>query len=140
MRFNAKELDIPFLKQRARKEADFILQSESKMNGRSPLQVMIDCLYGQAAECYLIQHQGYTDDADDYKDVKDKNKKSVEIKVTSKEFNVEYVLKRCNQAVKQKWRNYPTKLLIFIGNKTTLDYYLFGTYYYNGTEFIKETE
>lgn len=142
MKFNAKELDIPFLKARARKEADLILQSESKTRGRTPIQVMIDCLYGQAAECYLIQHQGYTDDSDDYKDTKDKNGESTEVKVTGKESNVKYVLERCNEAMKENWRwrktARPKRLLIFIGNRTTLDYHLFGTYCYNGTEFIKE--
>lgn len=140
MKFNAKELDVSFLKERARKEANFILQSKSKMRGRSPLEVMMDCLYGQAAECYLIQYHGYTDDSADYRDVKDKKKKSIEVKVTSKESYVKYVLERCDKAIKEKWRNYPTKLLIFIGDKTTLDYYLYGTYSYNGTEFIKETK
>jgi hypothetical protein len=140
MKFNATQLDIPFLKERARREADFIMQSESKMRGRSPTQVIVDCLYGHAAECYLIKHCGYTDDSDDYKDVKDKNGKSVEVKVTSHEFNVKYVLERCNEAIKQKWRKHPTKLLIFIGNKTTLDYHLYGSYSYNGIQFIKETK
>lgn len=139
MKFNVKDLDIDFLKDRARKEADLILQSETKTCGRTPVQVMMDCLYGQAAECYLLQYEGFTDDSQEYKDVKDKNRKSVEVKVTSKESYVEYVLKRCNEAAKQKWRKYPSHLLIFIGNKTTLDYHLYGHYCYNGTEFVKES-
>lgn len=138
MKFNVRDIDVDMLKHRALKEANEILKSEKKTRGRTPLQVKMDCLYGQVAECYLIQYEGYTDDATDYKDVKDRNRKSVEVKVTSKESNIKFVLKRCNEAAKQKWKNYPSHLLIFIGNKSTLDYHLYGRYCYNGTEFIKE--
>lgn len=138
MKFNIRDIDVGMLKERALKEAKEILKSDAKTKGRTPLEVKINCLYGQAAECYLIQYQGYTDDSDDFKDVKDKNGIPVEVKVTSKESNVKYVLERCNAAIKRKFREHPTKLIVFIGDKTTLDYHLYGHYLYNGIEFIKE--
>lgn len=138
MKFNAKDLDVEFLKERAKREANEILKSESKTRGRSRSQVIMDCLYGQAAECYLIQHEGFIDDTEEFKDVLDKNRKPVEVKVTSKESYVKFVLDRCNEQAKQKWRNYPRQLYIFIGDRTTLDYHLYGRYCYNGIEFVKE--
>jgi len=95
-------------------------------------------MYGQAAEVYLIQYHGFSDDDRIYKDVLDPNGKDVEVKVTECEEYVPFVLSRCNKAAKDKWRQYPKKLYIFIGDRQTLDYHLYGTYSYNGTNFIKD--
>ena len=44
-------------------------------------------------------------------------------------------LKRCKEAKKQLWREYPDIIYLFIGNRKTLDYYLEGIYEWNGREF-----
>lgn len=139
MKFNVKDLDIEFLKQRAFTEAKEIHSKESTRRGRSLEEIKETCLYGHAAEVYLITHQGFKDNPLDYTDVKTPAGKAAEIKVTQIEQYVPYVLKRCNEAAREKWRNYPAILYIFIGNKDTLDYHLYGRYCYNGIEFVKET-
>ena len=140
MKFNASIIDKEFLKDRAFAEAKEILKSKNKTRGRTALEVKIDCLYGHVAECYLLQYENFKDDLREYKDVFDREGKSVDVKVTVHPGNIPYILENANKYAKEKWRNFPKRLYIFIGNKTTLDYYLYGIYCYNGTEFIKETK
>lgn len=137
MKFNVKDLDIEFLKQRAFAEAKDIFSKDSTRRGRSLEEIKETCLYGHAAEVYLIKHQGFKDNPLDYTDVKTPTGKPAEIKVTQGEYYVRYVLERCDAAANQKWRNYPAILYIFIGDKDTLDYHLYGRYCYNGTNFVK---
>ena len=138
MKFNARDVDVDILKQRAFREANEILKSEEKTRGRTPLEVRMDCLYGHAAECYLIQFCGFKDDTRDYKDVYDTKGKCVDVKVTRHSGNIPYILEKANRYAKESWRQFPKKLIIFIGNRDTLDYYLYGVYCYNGIEFVKD--
>ena len=129
--FNAKNLDIDFWKSRAEAEATLIFNKPSTRKGRTKEQILEAVLYGHAAEVYLIKNENYTDDRREYKDVIDPQKVPTEIKVTEGEYYVPHVLKRANEAKLETWRKYPDKLMIFIGNKKTYDYYLYGTYYWN---------
>jgi hypothetical protein len=138
MKFNASIIDKDFLKARAFAEAKEILKSESKTRGRTDLEVKMDCLYGHAAECYLLQYENFKDDSREYKDVFDRTGKAVDVKVTAHAGNIPYILERANKYASERWRNFPRKLYIFIGNKVTLDYYLYGIYCYNGIEFTKD--
>lgn len=138
MKFHISEIDHDLLKKRAREEARQIFLKESTRQNRTEDEIVATVLYGQAAEVYLIQHQGFKDDERPYKDVLDPNGKDVEVKVTESEQFVPYVVGRCNEAALQKWRKYPKKLYVFIGDRHTLDYHLYSTYSYNGTEFIKD--
>ena len=138
MKFNAKDLDLEFLKARAFKEAEYIMRSPDKRRGRSDLRIKEDCLFGQAAECYLLQCEGFTDDSREYKDVKDRNRKPVEVKVISYPQAIGKLLERVNLSAKQRYKQYARKLYVFVGNRITADYYLYGTYSYNGTEFVKD--
>jgi diphthamide synthase subunit DPH2 len=138
MKFNIKDIDHEFLKKRAYEEARLIFLKESTRRNRTLEDIAAATMYGHAPEVYLIQHQGYKDDVRPYKDVFDTSGKEVEIKVTEIEEYVPYVLERCNTASAEKFRKYAKKLYIFIGNKKTLDYHLYGMYSYNGTKFIKD--
>ena len=138
MKFNLKEIDHAMLKARAENEARQIFLKESTRQNRTEEQIILTCMYGQAAEVYLIQHHGFTDDPRPYKDVFDRSRKEVEVKVTECEEYVPFVLARCNNAASERWRKYPKKLYVFIGDRHTLDYHLYGTYSYNGIEFVKD--
>ena len=138
MKFNIADIDHDLLKARAQAEARQIFLKESTRRNRSLEEIVATVMYGHAAEVYLIQYEGFTDDERPYKDVFDRNGKDVEVKVTECEEYVPFVLARCEEAAKDKWRKYPKKLYIFIGDRNTLDYHLYGTYSYNGTKFIKD--
>ena len=138
MKFNASIIDKDFLKDRAFKEAKEILKSEKKTRGRTELEVKMDCLYGHVAECYLIQYQNFKDDTRDYKDLFDRNGKAIDVKVTGHPGNIPFILEKANKYAKETWRQFPKKIYIFIGNRITLDYHLYGIYCYNGREFFKD--
>ena len=136
MKFNAKtDLDPRELLMRASTEAKLIYKKPSTRKGRTLQQITEACLRGHAAELYLIKYQNFSDDLREYKDLFDPSEESTEIKVTEGEYYVPYVLNRCNQAAAEKWRKYPKKLMIFIDDSKTNDYYLYNTYEYINFEF-----
>lgn len=134
MIFNAKDLDQSALRARAEVEAQLIYDKPSTRRNRSLQEVIETVLYGHVAEQYLIE-QGWEDDLRPYKDVIHPDGTPVEIKVTEGEYYVQYVLQRANEAARQSWRKYPEQLYIFIGDRSTLDYKLYETYSWNGTQF-----
>lgn len=136
MKFIASDLDQQFLKNRAKKEAEGIYYggSPETIRGRSLMQIFVTCLYGQAAEVYLLQFENFTDDERKFKDVFDTNGESVEVKVTAAEWKVRSVLKRAIRAkTVDTWRNFSDILYIFIGEENTKDasYELYGIYHWN---------
>lgn len=136
MRFNASILDPIRLRERAYVEAEGIFSKDSTRRNRTLEQVRKACLMGHAAELYLIDHCGFRDDTRPYKDVFDTEDEPVEVKVTQKEKDVPFVLKRCNEAAVEAFRKYPKILYIFIVNGYNGDYRLHGIYHWNGKEFI----
>lgn len=137
MRFDAAtDIDLEFLKARAKEEAKEIFSKESTRQGRSFFEVYVACLYGQAAEVYLLQHQNFKDDPEKYMDVKTPTGKKVDVKVTEGEYFVPYVIFRINEKAK-KIRNFAKIVYIFINNKKNTVYNLYGIYDWNGIEFIK---
>lgn len=128
MNFNAKNLDENFWVSRAKAEAILIYNKPSTRRNRSLKEIIETTLYGHAAEVYLIKNENFVDDLRDYKDLIDPQGVPTEIKVTENKTYVEYVLKRANEAKLEKWREYPDKLMVFIGNKVTCDYYLYNIY------------
>jgi hypothetical protein len=138
VKFNRNDLDQEFLHARTEDEAKQIFNKESTRQGRTYEQVYQTCLYGQTAECYLIQFQKFKDDPRPYKDVFTPVGKPAEIKVTEGDYYVDYVIERCEKYAKEKWRQYPSIVYVFIGNKSSLEYNLYGVYHWNGKNFIKE--
>jgi len=138
MRFNNSILDSTRLQSRAYAEAEKIFSKESTRGGRTLEQIRRSCLIGHAAELYLIDHCGFHDDTRDYKDVFNTEGEPVEVKVTQKKKDVTFVLKRCNAAALEKFRNYPKILYIFIVNDYNGDYELHGIYHWNGKEFVND--
>ena len=135
MKFNVKELDPIELRKRVMREANLIAENPSRAKGRSKNEIMLTCLYGQAAEFYMLT-QGFSDDLRPYKDVIRPDGAPAEVKVTECEAYVPYVLKRCNAAKFDTWRQYASYLYIWINNKKSYDYILYGVYKWNGKEFI----
>lgn len=136
MRFNLLlDVDIDFLAARAKREALLIDENPNSAHGRSFKEIYVTCMYGQAAEVYMLS-QGYKDDTRRYKDVLEPTGEPAEIKVTEHTGNVPYVLRRCNAAASDPKRQYAKRLYIWIGDKKTYDYYLHSIYNWNGTEFI----
>lgn len=140
MNFNATtDVDPELLRDRALAEAKLIFANESTRRKRSLEEILATSMYGLAAEVYLLQ-QGYIDDDRQYKDLYEPvalGGKSIEVKVTEGSYYVPYVIKRCEAAAKEKWREYPNRLYIFIGDKKTYDYSLYGIYDFDGVHFVK---
>ena len=135
MKFNLKDLDPTALRARAYYEAVLIDSNPAQAKGRSFNEILTTCMYGQAAELYMLT-QGFTDDLRDYKDVVRPDGVPTEVKVTECEAYVPYVLKRCNAAAFEKWRKYSKILYIWINDKKSFEYTLYGIYEWNGKEFV----
>jgi hypothetical protein len=135
MNFNAKTLNSNALLSRARGEAEQIYAKPSTRGGRTLNKIVETCLYGQAAEQYLLEIHAFKDDNRPYKDLFDHDDNSVEIKVTEGDYYVPYVLKRANESRSQPWRNFSDILYVFIGDKVSTEYSLYGIYEWNGKQF-----
>lgn len=135
--FDSRNLNQEAWAERARAEAILIHGKDSTRRNRSLEEIYETTKYGHAAEQYLIEEFGFEDDPRIYKDVINTSGDPVEVKVTENENNVIYVLKRCNEAAKEKWRKFPKKLMIFVSPRSGTTYHLHGYYEYNGKEFKK---
>ena len=139
MQFNIEELNQEAIYQRAKDESLLIQSGTVASHRNRPLNELINtCTYGQAAEQFLIEKCGFTDDPRRYKDVYDTSGQSVEVKVTTKESNVYYVLKRLNEYKPIKWRNISDIVYVFINDRNNTTYTLEGIYRWNGQHFAKE--
>jgi hypothetical protein len=135
LKFNASTLDQQLILARATGEADKIVKNDK--TGRSYREILETCLYGQAAEAYLLSI-GYVDDTRPYKDVFEPDGTSIEVKVTAHSGNVPYILDRCAERIGEVWRTHPTRVYIFINDKKSDEYTLYGIYDWNGKTWIKK--
>ena len=136
MNFNAADLNPKLYLERADKEANEIFSKESTRKGRTKAQILETVLYGHAAEVFLMEYYDFKDDDRKYKDLFDKEGNSIEVKVTEGDYYVPYVLKRAVEAKQKKWMKFSNILYIFIGNKTTADYFLHGIYKWDNKKFV----
>jgi len=135
MKFNAIiDIDREKLKLRALDEARLIYAKDSTRKNRSLEEILQTCMYGHAAEIYLMEC-GFTDDPRPYKDLLEKDGTPIEVKVTEGKYYVPFVLARAERAAREEWRDYPNKLYVFIADRNTLDYELYGIYTWNGENF-----
>ena len=116
-------------RERAYAEAKLIYNKPSTRKNRTIEQINEVCLYGHAAEQYLLE-TGYDDDERPYKDLIDPELDPVEIKCTEHKGNVPYVLERCVEAKLETWRKYPNIVYIFINNRKSKEYIHEGVYYW----------
>lgn len=135
MKFNLKELDLQVIKSRAFDEAVKIYEKPSTRKGREFHEILATCMYGQAAEVYLMT-QGFSDDTRPFRDVIHPDGTPVEVKVTRTEHNIKYILEDCKK--KRLWKDstHPNVVYVFISNKKLYEYVLHGIYVWNGEEFI----
>ncbi len=128
--FNLNELNPIELHDRATNEAKKIATNTSfKMSGRTYEDLIRQTRKGHAAELYLIDILGWTDDERDYKDVIDPDGLPVEIKVTSKEENIPFMLERFTDIkLNQEWMDWPDHLIIFINPDDSNEYSYHGRY------------
>ncbi len=139
MQFKIEDLNQEAIYQRAKAESLLIQSGTVASHRNRPLNELINtCTYGQAAEQFLIEKCGFTDDSRRYKDVFNTFGESVEVKVTTKESNVYYVLKRLNEYYPDKWRNISDIVYVFINDRKNTTYTLEGIYRWNGQQFAKE--
>ena len=131
MRFNALlDLDRSLWFAKAMEEAQLIYQ---RNQDREIGEIMEKCVYGAAAEQWLIQHRNHVNDPRAYKDVIDPNGRGIEVKTTSKESYVDHVLCRANEAATQPWRDFEKRLYIFVGSPTTYEYEFHSIYDWDST-------
>lgn len=135
MKFNLKQLDIYSIRERAWEEAVKIYNKPSTRHNREFPEILATCMYGQAAEVYLMS-QGFTDDTRPFRDVLHPDGTPVEVKVTEGDYYVEYVLEHCRE--KRLWKNsdHPDIVYVFINDKKSYEYKLHDIYKWNGSEFI----
>ena len=136
MEFNAADLDQDHYIRRAREEASQIYSKDSTRRSRQYVDILQTTLYGHAPEVYLIDKCGFTDDGRPYKDVIDTEGNPVEVKVTKGDYYVPYVLDRATKAKLETWRGFPDILYVFIGDKVTADYSLYGIYEWSENKFV----
>jgi len=136
MEFNAADLDQDHYIRRAKEEASQIYSKDSTRRSRQYVDILQTTLYGHAPEVYLIDKCGFTDDGRPYKDVIDTEGNPVEVKVTKGDYYVPYVLDRATKAKLETWRGFPDILYVFIGNKVTADYSLYGIYKWSENKFV----
>lgn len=135
--FDSNNLNHEAWAQRARAEAALIYNKPSTRNNRSLQEIYETTKYGHAAEQFLIEQCGYTDDPRPYKDVFNTKGQPTEVKVTEGDYYVPFVLKRANEAAANPKRNYPKNLIIFTAPRNNTIYKLYGYYEYNGKQFAK---
>jgi hypothetical protein len=136
MKFNLKEIDPVVLKQRAVGEAEKIFAKESTRQGRTYDQILNTCMYGQAAEVYMMT-QGFTDNTEPYQDVIHPSGAWVEVKATEGVYYIPSVITRCVNKKKQPYTKHPDLVYIWINDKRSFEYILDGIYKWNGTTFVK---
>ena len=135
-KFNAADLDAPTLLSRAKEESEQIFAKESTRRGRTLQKIIETSMYGHAAELYLIEKCQFKDDPRKYKDLFDTEGNPVEVKVTEGDYYVPYVLDRATKAKSEAWRGFPDILYVFIGDKITVDYSLYGIYKWCENQFV----
>jgi hypothetical protein len=134
--FNLNEINPIELHDRATNEAKKIATNTSfKMSGRTYEDLIRQTRKGHAAELYLIDILGWEDDERDYKDVIDPDGLPVEVKVTSKETNIPFMIERFTDIkVNQKWMEWPDHLIIFINPDDSNEYLYHGRYEWKKNE------
>lgn len=136
MKFNVKDLDPVALKTRATEEAKKIFAKDSTRKGRSLAEIITTCIYGHAAEIYMMT-QGFTDNTEPYQDVIHPSGAWVEVKVTEGEYYIPSVVKRCVDKKNQSYTKHPDIVYIWINDKRSFEYILDGIYKWNGKTFTK---
>jgi hypothetical protein len=136
MEFNAADLDASALLSRAKEESEQIFAGTFTRRGRTLQKIIETSMYGHAAELYLIEKCQFEDDPRKYKDLFDTEGNPVEVKVTEGDYYVHYVLDRATKAKSEEWRGFPDILYVFIGDKITADYSLYGIYKWSENKFV----
>lgn len=129
--FHLDDLDYDTLYNKAYKEAIGISR-----NDKRPLKKIIkNCIYGIAAEQYLIEKKKFRNDPRIYHDVIDREGNSVEIKVTCNIKNIKNVIERCNVKKKQ-YKDFSSIVYIFVSEVDSFFYKLHEIVEWNETDNI----
>lgn len=130
MDFNLREIDNKHVHDRAVEESKKIKKNTSfKMSGRSYEDLLFRSKQGQAAEVFLMEHCGYSDDKRKYQDVLDPENTPTAVKVVGREEYVESNLETWGKDKKNNpWKQWPDQLQVWINNGKDLDYKYYGKY------------
>lgn len=137
--FNISELDQEALDKKAKEEADGVWMDGNgpQVHGRTYKKLLEDCKRGDAAEHYLIEKQGFTNDDRPFKDVFDPSGASVEVKVTTSTWTADkFTIPACNKARKLTYRNFSDIVYLFINPKESDDYSLYKILTWDGHKFL----
>jgi len=141
--FDKKDLDNEALYKRAKAEAKLIFDNPNTRKGRSLEKIIETVEYGHAAEWFLIEKVGYTDNPAMYQDVIDLDDDWVEVKVTKISQYIPSVLQRLNERRRSLdlWgKPAANKAMIFVNDPNENTYYKLGGYYeWDGFKFCEKT-
>lgn len=131
MKFDVRDLDQKTLYERAYSEAREIYTNAHQSKGRTLKELLINSMYGLAAEVYMIEKMCYYNNSERYQDIISPSGIKIEIKVTSALNFVPYVIARLNNDKGIAYRNLPEWTFVFINDKKNYTYELEGTYRWN---------
>jgi hypothetical protein len=145
MKFNRRDLDLELIHSRAFKEAQGIFESPSKSRGRTLGQILDSCIQGQTAEVGLMQLYGHTEDPRKFNDTIDPNGVPTEEKTSTSVEGLRRAINKCNVDKVTDYRiaTYPDIVNAFLVTEKTnydVEYELYDTYTWNGTEFVGSKE
>ena len=127
--FSLKDLDLDKLEKETILLTDKIWDDGkgSRINGRNKEQIYNDTYRGLAAEHYLIEHQGFTNNSEHCQDVLDPDGNRVEVKVTVSEKTMQSnTIPRLNLLKKWYPKTYPDTAYVFFNNYHRDNNYVFG--------------
>ena len=127
--FELKDLDLDKLEKETILLVDQIWDDGkgSRINGRSKEQIYNDTYRGLAAEHYLIEYQGFTNNPEHCQDVLDPNGNRIEVKVTVSEKTMKSsTIPRLNNLKKWYPKTYQDIAYVFFNNHHRDNNYVFG--------------
>ena len=129
-KFELKDLDLDKLEKEVIILTDKLWQDGNgpQVNGRTKEQIYDNTYRGLAAEHYLIEHQGFSNNSEHCQDVIDPNGVRIEVKVTINEETMhKFVVPRLNRIKNWYPDTYPDIAYVFYNNHhRTPDEYEFG--------------
>jgi len=127
MKFDVKtDIDTDTWVKESKHEAKEIFNGNGA-HGRSFKKVFTDTLRGKAAERFLIERCGYSNNPNRYQDLISPTGNTVEVKVTNIPGGVTKKIEKCMKAKLEGWLE-SDYLYVFLNYDKSTDYVLFDTY------------
>ena len=132
MDFFLTDIDQTTWKIRAMEEALLIKENKSfQMSGRSFDNLIWRCEQGQAAEIFLLEHCGYTNDSRPYQDVIDPEDNPVAVKVCKEQYLESNLEDWAYDKRMNPWKEWPNILQVW-SNESNKESFIDEYYKYLG--------